>query len=87
MDSFKAKMPAAEAAVLDKKNPVKKAQTDAKEKNAKAMWTLISGTKEMKDMNKILTDQRWDKKYPTGLSCMVWALLKRVHAVQFNSRG
>ncbi len=34
---------------------------------------------ETKDMNKIMTEQQWDKKYPTGLACMVWAALKKEH--------
>lgn len=77
MDSFKAKMPADEANVLDETVPVEKAQIEAKEKNAKVMQVLIGAMMETEDMNKIMTKQRQDMKYPTWLSCMVWAVLKR----------
>ena len=77
LDTFKTKMPADEATVLDDTVLTEKAQLDAKEKNAKAMRALISAMTETKDMNKIMTEQRRDKKYPTGLSFNVWAALKR----------
>ena len=50
LDTFKMKMPADEATVLDKTVPSEKAQIDAKEKNAKAMRALISAMTETKDM-------------------------------------